>query len=152
MCFDDIPIGPWQQAPASQLQSQQDTEYDNEVVDHNANAICQGYLSDLSLESGDIDYSLDSDLDTGSASKPENHSSSSRNFILPNPKRRKLDIPARTVREQAKQVRSQDSELKDSDALRDIEKLLVSKKTRSRPVLTGCRCTFNPNLPADGCQ
>jgi len=38
-------------------------------------------------------------------------------------------IPARTVREQAKQVRSQDSELKESDALRDIEKLLVSKKT-----------------------
>jgi len=49
MCFDDIlidPILPWQQAPASQLEPQQDTEYDNEMVDHNgksAEDICQIY-------------------------------------------------------------------------------------------------------------
>ncbi|KAH9014353.1 hypothetical protein EDB83DRAFT_2529312 [Lactarius deliciosus] len=44
----------------------------------------------------------------------------------PKPKRRKLDIPARTAREQAKQARSQ--ELK--DALLDIEKLITSQKTQ----------------------
>jgi hypothetical protein len=121
--------------PARSESSQENTEYDD-VVDHNANTICRGYLSDLLLdsESEDVNWADDEDNspDLDAASRPVNHpqalSTPSRNIIIPppQPKRHKLDIPARTAREQAKQAHS--LELK--DALLDIEKLLTSKKTQ----------------------
>ncbi|KAH9024499.1 hypothetical protein EDB85DRAFT_2181548 [Lactarius pseudohatsudake] len=111
------------------------TEYEDGVVDHNVNAIFRGYLSDTILSEGEdgVDWADDEDnsLDPDAASQPVNHLLSTRSVIpspprAPKPKRRKLDIPARTAQEQAKQARSQ--ELK--DALLDIEKLITSRKTQ----------------------
>ncbi|KAH9018306.1 hypothetical protein EDB84DRAFT_1626781 [Lactarius hengduanensis] len=112
--------------PSSQ-ESSANTRYEevaDGVVDHNANAIFRGYLSDILSEGEDIEWA-DSDHEDDSLD-PVNHPLSTRNIIPPpKPKRRKLDTPARTAREQAKQARSQESK----DALLDIEKLLTSKKT-----------------------
>ncbi|KAH9039650.1 hypothetical protein EDB85DRAFT_2181181 [Lactarius pseudohatsudake] len=111
------------------------TEYEDGVVDHNVNAIFRGYLSDTILSEGEdgVDWADDEDnsLDPDAASQPVNHLLSTRSVIpspprAPKPKRCKLDIPARTAREQAKQARSQ--ELKDT--LLDIEKLITSRKTQ----------------------
>ena len=102
---------------------------DNEMVNDNTNAICQGYLSDLSSDE-DInwdDSDEDDSPDRDATSDPLNHPSSLQNIIPPPKlKRRKLDIPARIVREQAKKARSQEVK----DALHDIEKLIASKKTQ----------------------
>jgi hypothetical protein len=119
-------------ASLSELQDLADAEYEDldsesdEVVDvnDNANAVSWGYLSDLSSEEEDIGGAGDDAPDTGY--EPVNHPLSTRNFVPPpRPKRRKLDIPVRTAREQAKQACSR--ELK--DVLHDIEKLIASKKT-----------------------
>ncbi|KAI9456573.1 hypothetical protein BJY52DRAFT_1224236 [Lactarius psammicola] len=83
------------------------TEYEDDVVDHNANTICQGYLSDILSEGEDVDWADDEDDSPGldTTSEPVNHPLSTQNVIPPpQPKRRKLDIPARVAREQAKEA------------------------------------------------
>jgi hypothetical protein len=122
------PLVPSSHAGLSQ-ESLADTESDNEVVNQNPNAICWGYLSDQSSEDGDINWADNEDDSPGlgAASELTKHPSSSQNIILPpKSKRRKLDVPARTVKEQAKEAHLQ--ELR--DALHDIKKLIVSKKTQ----------------------
>ena len=78
------------------------------VVNHNADTICWGYLSDLSLdlEGEGVDWADYEDNLPGPdvASKPTNHPLFTRNIIPPQPKRHKLDIPARTAHEQAKEA------------------------------------------------
>ncbi|KAN0128344.1 hypothetical protein V8E53_013849 [Lactarius tabidus] len=109
--------------------------------------ICRGYLSDLSSEGEDIDYTGDEDNSTSdldAASEHINHPSSTHTLspslhqnIIPSPlpkcKQRKLDISARTAREQAKYIHLQ--ELK--AAFVDIEKLIASKKTQFRAGANG---------------
>jgi hypothetical protein len=89
----------------------EDLESDEVVdVDDNGNAVCWGYLSDLSSEEEDIGRAGDDAPDTGS--EPVNHPLSTWNIVSPpRPKQRKLDIPVCMARKQAKQARSQ--ELKD---------------------------------------
>ncbi|KAI9442866.1 hypothetical protein BJY52DRAFT_1229078 [Lactarius psammicola] len=73
------------------------TEYEDDVVNHNANTICQGYLSDILSEGEDVDWADDEDDSPGldTTSEPINHPLSTQNIIPPpQPKRRKLDIPA----------------------------------------------------------
>ncbi|KAI9452726.1 hypothetical protein BJY52DRAFT_1402484 [Lactarius psammicola] len=85
------------------------TEYEDDVVDHNANTICQGYLSDILSEGEDVDWADDEDDSPGldTTSEPVNHPLSTQNVIPPpQPKRRKLDISARVAQEQAKEGHS----------------------------------------------
>jgi hypothetical protein len=92
---------------AQSQENSENTKHENEEVqevDHDMNAICRGYLSDLSSEdenvnwADDKDDSQDNSLDFNAASEPVNHPLSTRNIIPPpRPKRRKLDVPMRTV-------------------------------------------------------
>jgi hypothetical protein len=103
-----------------------ETEHDKNGVDHNTNEICWGYLSDLSSEDEGVEWAdnKDNSADLDAALGTINHPLSSRNTIPPpKPKRRKLEIPARTARKEAQKARSR--ELK--DALCDIEKFIKSK-------------------------
>lgn len=128
--------------------------HEGQMVDHNANEICRGYFSDVSSEGEDINWADDKDdsLDLDVAPKPINHPLSTQNIVSPPlPKRRKLEIPARTMRAQAKQVHLQEL----NSALLDIQKLISSKKN---PVCSRHKwlavqtCTFGRKLPVHGCQ
>ena len=105
------------------------SSHEGNMIDNNANEICQGYLSDVLSEGDDINWADDEDdsLDLDVPSEPVIHPSSTQNIVSPpQPKRRRLDIPARTMRAHAKEARLKDL----MDALLDIQKLISSKKTK----------------------
>jgi hypothetical protein len=102
--------------------------------EQNENEIFTGYLSDKE-ESSESDEHDDGNEEL-TASQIDRHSAglnmggldaeqaSFRVRVPPQPKRRKLDVPARVARQRAQEDRKKDSEL----ALKDIEKLICSKR------------------------
>jgi hypothetical protein len=102
---------------------------EDQIVDHNANKICQGYFSNVLSEGEDLNWADDEDdsLDLDVVSEPINHPSSTQNVVSPPQlKRCKLVVPVCTMQAQAKQACLQEF----SNALVDIQKLISSKKTQ----------------------
>jgi hypothetical protein len=116
----------------------------SECGEHNENEIFTGYLSDE--ESSESDECDDNDEEltltnatsgsSGCTAQIDCHGTglnmgdldaeqaSFRVRVPPQPKRRKLDVPAQVARQRAQEDRKKDLEL----ALKDIEKLICSKR------------------------
>ncbi|KAH9071007.1 hypothetical protein EDB83DRAFT_2577210 [Lactarius deliciosus] len=99
--FTVIPKVPPLPSVLSSQESSANTGYEevaDGVVNHNANAIFRGYLSDILSEGEDIDWADSDHEDNSLDPSPVNHPLSTRNIIPPpKPKQRKLDTPARTA-------------------------------------------------------
>lgn len=63
------------------------SSHEGNMIDNNANEICQGYLSDVLSEGDDINWTDDEDdsLDLDVPSEPVIHPSSTQNIVSPPP-------------------------------------------------------------------